>query len=307
MTTWQLLTTTWTWEPSVLLGCLALLVGYVALARPLTARATFFVAGDAVLLLALLSPLDTLGDAYLFSAHMLQHLLLVLVAPPLLLVGIPPRLFERFLQWPPARRVERVLGQPLLAWVIGMGTLWVWHLPALYDAALHSEGLHTFQHLTFLVTATIFWWPLVAPAPLRRLPALAGVPYLLAASFSSSVLGIILTFAPVGFYPFYLHPADPLGILRLVREGWGLSLRADQQLGGLLMWMLSTPVYLAILTVVFARWYGEPETDLPDADLVEVEAMDEAAAPAMEYRGASSGCSRRLAVMRLRPRARQEG
>lgn len=301
MTTGQLLTSTWVWEPSVWLGCLALLAAYVALARPLTARAALFITGDVVMLLALVSPIDTLGDTYLFSAHMLQHLLLVLVVPPLLLLGIPPRLFERLLRWPPARRAERVLGRPLLAWVLGMGTLWLWHAPALYDAALHSEGLHTFQHLTFLVTATVFWWPIVAPAPLRRLASLAGVPYLLAASLFSSVLGIILTFAPPGFYPFYLHPADPLGILRLVREGWGFSPRADQQLGGLLMWMLSTPVYLAALIAVFARWYNEPETDLPDAEVAEADVM------AVEMAGDGQGESEVHEPLTLYPRHARRG
>lgn len=260
MTTWRLLTTAWDWEPSVLLGCLALLLCYLQLARPLTARAALFALGDALLLLALVSPLDTLGDTYLFSAHMLQHLLLVLVVPPLLLLGIPPRLWERLLRWAPARRAERVLGRPLVAWLLGMGTLWLWHAPAMYEAALANEGIHIVQHLTFLVSATIFWWPLIAPAPWRRLRSWAAAPYLLASSVTSSVLGVILTFAPPGLYPSYLHPVDTLGVLPLLRA-WGLTPRADQQLGGLLMWMLSSPVYLTGLVAVLARWYTEPETE----------------------------------------------
>lgn len=268
MTTWQLLASGWDWEPTVVVGCLALLAAYIAVARPLSARAALFVAGDAILLLALVSPIDTLGDTYLFSAHMLQHLLLVLAVPPLLLLGIPPRLFERLLLWEPARRVERVLGRPLLAWTLGTGTLWLWHAPPLYDAALRSEGVHIVQHLTFLVTATIFWWPVVAPAPLRRLASLAAVPYLIASSLASSVLGVILTFAPPGLYAPYLHPADPLGILRLIRQGWGFSARADQQLGGLLMWTLTSPVYLTALAAALARWYMEPDTDEFDDEAV---------------------------------------
>lgn len=164
-----------------------------------------------------------------------------------------------------ARRAEHILGRPVVAWVIGMGTLWIWHVPGLYDAALAHEGIHIVQHLTFLVTATIFWWPVVALASLRRLRSLGAVPYLLSSSLASSVLGIILTFAPPGLYPAYAHPADPLGILRFVRREWGLTAQADQQLGGLLMWVLSSPVYLAALVAAFARWYGETEPDLADA------------------------------------------
>jgi len=165
MTTQQLLLTAWDWEPTVLIGCAALLVGYWVEARPVTARVALFVTAVVVMLLALLSPIDTLGDGYLFSAHMLQHLLLVLVVPPLLLLGIPPQVFERLLRWTPADKIERVLGRPLLAWSLGVGVLWVWHAPALYDLALRYQGVHVLQHLCFLVAATIFWWPVIAPSP----------------------------------------------------------------------------------------------------------------------------------------------
>ncbi len=264
MTLAQLLTSTWNPDPSVLLGCLALLAAYAHVARLRSARGALFVSGLLLLLIALVSPLDTLGDRYLFSAHMLQHLLLVLAVPPLLLLGLPSRIFERLLHWAPARRAERILGRPAPAWLIGTGTLWVWHLPRFYDAALAHEGIHIVQHLTFLVAATIFWWPVVAPAPLRRLGSLGAVPYLLASSLASSVLGIILTFAPAGFYPAYVHPIDPLGIMRFVRHEWDLTAQADQQLGGLLMWTLSSPVYLAALIAAVARWYSEPEPETAD-------------------------------------------
>ena len=95
MTSGQLLTSAWNWEPTVLAGCAALAAGYVVVARPLGIRAVSFMAGVLALLLALTSPLDTLGDTYLLSAHMLQHFLLILVVPPLLLLGIPPRVAER--------------------------------------------------------------------------------------------------------------------------------------------------------------------------------------------------------------------
>ncbi len=262
MTTGQLLLRAWDWEPSVLLGCAALLVAYGVAVRPWTRRAAVFVAGVVVLLLALISPIDVLGDSYLFSAHMLQHLLLMLAVPPLLLYGIPPHAFARLLCWGVADRVERVVGRPLPAWLIGIGTLWVWHAPPLYDLALRYEGVHIVQHLCFLVAATIFWWPVIAPLPGRRhLSSFAAMPYLLLAALSSSVLGIVITFAPVGLYAPYLHPLDHLGALSLIRGQWHFSAQSDQQLGGTMMWILSSPVYLVATALALARWYGEGEGD----------------------------------------------
>lgn len=271
MTTWQLLISDWHWHPSVLLGCAALIVGYaVALRFRLGAPALLYMAGVFVLLVALLSPLHTLGDDYLFSAHMLQHLLLMQVVPPLLLLGIPAWAVQQALAWAPIRWSERMLGQPLVAWSLGIGTMWVWHLPVLYNAALEHEGIHIVEHLAFLVTATMLWWPVVAPLEAARLAPLAALLYLFAAMTASSILGIILTFAPPGLYPAYLHPTDALGILPLLRDGWGLSPAADQQLGGLLMWVPGNLVYFCAFIGALARWYSAPEEDIESLSSLEV-------------------------------------
>jgi putative membrane protein len=263
MTTWQLLLSAWHWHPSVLLGCAVLVVAYLRALRFRWFSVTpLFLAGVLLLLIALLSPVHTLGDSYLFSAHMLQHLLLLLVVPPLLLLGIPAPPIGRALHVPAMRSVERVLGQPLVAWILGIGAMWAWHLPALYNAALGNQGVHIAEHLCFLVTATIFWWPVVVPAPWSRLAPFAALLYLFAAAAASSLLGIILTFAPPGLYPAYLQPADRLGILPLLREGWGLTPAVDQQLGGLLMWIPGSLVYLGAMIGGLARWYGAPDAGL---------------------------------------------
>jgi putative membrane protein len=268
MTTWQLLFSAWHWHPSVLLGCAALLAGYAAALRFRLPRAAWwYLAGVLVLLLALLSPLHTLGDGYLFSAHMLQHLLLVQGVPPLLLLGIPRIARAQQPQAPYGpwlasfARVEQALGRPLVAWSIAIGTLWAWHVPALYNATLEHEAVHIFEHLCFLATATLFWWPIAGPLEERRLAPLVAALYLFAAMIASTVLGIILTFAPAGLYPAYLHPRDPLGILPLLRDGWGLSPAADQQLGGLLMWVPGNLVYLSALMAMLARWYAAPDEE----------------------------------------------
>ncbi len=262
MTTWRLLVSAWNWEPSVLLGCAALLAAdLVAAGFRCSKDVAWFGAGVGVLLLALVSPIDTLGDAYLFSAHMLQHLLLLLIVPPLLLLGIPREPVRRALRRPPVRRVECVLAQPLLAWSLGVGTMWLWHLPALYNAALAHAGIHVVEHLCFLGSAATFWWPLVAPVGEARLTPVAAALYLFAAAAASTILGIILTFVSPGLYPLYLRPGDRLGILPLLRDGWGFSPAVDQQTGGILMWVGGGLVYLGAIIATLARWYGEPDED----------------------------------------------
>jgi putative membrane protein len=252
----------WDWEPTVVGGCLVLLVGYGAAGRGRGwGRPFLFLTGVVILLLALVSPLDMLGDTYLFSAHMAQHLLLIEVVPPLLLVGITPTMFARLFTWPPVAQVERVLGRPPLAWFVGVGTVWLWHAPGLYNAALASENVHIVEHLCFLFAATMFWWPVVAPLPAkRRLPSWAAAGYLAAGALANSVLGIILTFSPPGMYPAYLHPTDTLGLLPLIRNSWGLTPLADQRLGGGLMWMLGSFVYLFAIVLTIARWFSEGDS-----------------------------------------------
>jgi cytochrome c oxidase assembly factor CtaG len=257
------------WDPdlSVLIGCAVLLTAYWSthgghLARGGNlSRAGWFVAGVAVMLFALVSPLDTLGDEYLFSAHMLQHLLLELAVPPLLLLGVTPRFAQAVLDCRSLARIEHVLGNPLIAWTLGIATLALWHLPRLFDAALGNEYIHIVEHLCFMVTATIFWWPVLAPLPRCRISPLWAQVYLLGGTMANSLLGIWLTFAPEGLYAPYLHPADSLHVATLLRTEWGLTPAIDQQVGGLLMWVGGGFVFLAVMIVLFLQWFCMAETD----------------------------------------------
>jgi len=266
MTISHFMLTAWDWEPSVVAGCAGLLAAYAAAARfRFSRRALYYVAGVFVLLMALTSPLDALSDMYLFSAHMLQHMLLILAVPPLLLLGIPKEMVRKALRNSRLCRAEEVLSRPVLAWSLGVGVLWLWHWPPLYNAALASEHIHILEHLSFLVASTIFWWPVISPLEELRMPPLGCVAYLFAACSAHTVLAIILTFAPVGHYPAYINPPDPYGILHTIRGGWGLTPLEDQQWGGLLMWVPACLVYLSFILASLARWYRLPEADAVSA------------------------------------------
>ncbi len=278
MTTWQLFASGWDWEPSVVVGCGLLLLSYLAALRfRFQLRSLCFVAGVLALLFALVSPIDTLADGYLFSAHMVQHILLILVVPPLLIMGIPKELACRLLRHSLPAKAERVFRKPLVAWVLGVGSMWIWHWPPLYNTALSHEAIHIAEHVMFLVAATIFWWPVLSPVEESHLSPLAAVIYLFSACGAHTVLAILITFAPVGTYPLYLQPSDSLGILPLLRNQWGLTPAVDQQLGGLLMWVPVCLIYLGFIIATMIRWYSIPipgRNPSPELALITTTAME---------------------------------
>lgn len=206
--------------------------------------ATLCTLGAAALLaLALLPPVATLAHGTLFSVHMLQHLLLLLGVPALALLGRRPR--HRSFAVPPA-----------LGWAAGAAGMWVWHVPALCNAATHLPWVQAAQTVSLLGLGTLFWWPLLGAAPDHRLSPLGGVAYLFAGCISCTLQGIVLTFSPVEICSAYLTPSDPLRVLPWMRTHWGFTPAADQQIGGLIMWVPACLVYLGAIMGQFARWYG---------------------------------------------------
>ncbi|MCW5890359.1 MAG: cytochrome c oxidase assembly protein [bacterium] len=246
MTTEALLLGGSTWSPAALV-----VIAATALVRwRIGGRAGlgFFLAGLGVMGLALCSPLDLL-QRYLFSAHMAQHILLLLVVPPLLLKGLPAR---------KGPRVPAAAG-----WIAGLGIMWLWHVPTLCAAAGAEPWIHRVQYVSLLAAGAAFWWPIVGPARQERLAPLAGVLYLFSACLACTLLGVRITFAPLSVCAAYLHPADPIGLLPLVREGWGMTPARDQELAGLLMWVPACFVYLTAILGLLGRWYGRPVAHAP--------------------------------------------
>jgi putative membrane protein len=251
----------WWPEPTVLVGLVALEVGYLLCTGPWRrrfgraprvgrGRQFVFLLGVLALGLALASPLDALADAFLLSAHMVQHVLLTIVAPPLLLLGTPGWLLRPALGWPGVARPARTVTRARLAFAIGNVTFLVWHIPFFYEAALRSLPLHIAEHLLLIATATIMWWPLLGMLPeLPRLSYPLQMLYVCAQVLPGALLGIIIGMATVPLYPTYA--AAP----RL----WGLTPLADQQIAGLIMWVGVNLFWLAVLTTVFFVWAAREE------------------------------------------------
>jgi putative membrane protein len=248
MTTPHFFITAWKWNPTLLLLCGFGLTGYF-LAFRFRGRPAYLGAAFVILLLALMSPLSELADGYLFSAHMVQHILLVLIVPALLLLSLP-----NSLPLPPRLAP---LAHPLIGWIAGVGAMWLWHAPALCNAATTLKSVSIIQTISLLLMGTIFWWQVLAPREADRLLPLAGIVYLFTACVACSVLGMILTFAPVSLCPAFQQPVDRLGILDTIRGQWGLTSERDQQVGGLLMWVPMCLIYLVAILAQLARWQSD--------------------------------------------------
>ena len=264
----------WSWEPTVVIGIAALSVAYVLAwrrgrlsgrddvapwFRSQAARRWYFAAGTAVGFVALLSPIDTGGDEYLFSLHMVQHLLLMMVAPPLCLLGIAG--LRSPAAGPPGRlrRAWALLVHPWTATLIFSSVLLVWHIPALYDATLTTEPIHVVEHLSFIAVGVVFWWPIVDPmrGPDRRrwVSPFAKIAMLVASGIPPTVLGLIFTLAPRAFYDFYARAP------RL----WGLSPVVDQQIAGVIMFGAGNLIYFVAVVAVFMRMFTDPARDEEEA------------------------------------------
>lgn len=261
MTTTGFLLRAWDPRPGVIAACVMLALAYCFAARlRLPARAASWFGGVLLVLLALVSPLDALAREYLFSVHMAQHIVLVLAAPALLLIGLPAEVVERVLRRPAAARAERILRCPAVAWPVGIGAMAFWHVPAIFNAAMAGGmTIQAAEHISLLAAGMVYWWPILSPLASSRLnPVPQAAAYLFTSCLACTAMGVLITFAPRLLYPAYASPADPDGILSLVRQGWGISPALDQQIGGVLMWVPGCLIYLSAIMAMFGRWYAQP-------------------------------------------------
>jgi putative membrane protein len=258
MTTQQFITSAWAWNPAVLVLSPIVLVAYVW-AFGLNRRIWYMVAGLGVFVVTLMSPLNALAAGYLFSAHMLQHILLLLIVPALLLMSLP--------RWVSLGPRLWLLANPLVGWIAGVSAMWLWHARPLCNAAVSSQLVSGLQICSLLVLGAIFWRQILAPREDERMSPPGAVLYLFSACVACSILGILITFAPVSVCPIFAQPpVDRLGILNLIQGSWGITPEKDQQIGGLLMWVPMCLVYLSAIVAQLARWFAHPVASAPVTD-----------------------------------------
>jgi putative membrane protein len=241
---------TWPFDLTVYAGLVVLLFGHAWLARsapdPTRRHTVYFLAGLAALWIALETPIDTISDHYLDSVHMLQHVLLAFVAPPLLLLGLSPSMAARLARVPGVRAVT----EPAQAQVLAAAVMIVWHLPPLYDATLHNEGIHVVEHLMFIASGLLLYWPVIEATSAQsrwRMSAGAKLVYLLLATLPQDGIALALIFSRVPFYDFYTH------VPRLID---GYTALIDQTVAGAVL-MIFGKVTLAIAALaIFFRWFG---------------------------------------------------
>jgi putative membrane protein len=266
---WHELARDWSVEPYVTVGLTLIAILYVAglsrmwrggVARGIRKwEVACYAGGWLSLVIALVSPLHPWGGV-LFSAHMTQHEILMLISAPLIALGRPMLAFLRALPryWAGslARAAHsnawadmwRLLTHPFVAWLIHSLTLWLWHVPFLFDATQHSEVVHALQHISFLFTAILFWWAIIQTkgAALRYGTAIL---YLFTTAIHSSLLGVLITVARKPWYDSYAHTT----------AAWGFTQLEDQQLGGLIMWIPAGVVYIVAGLAFTVGWLREAE------------------------------------------------
>ncbi len=267
----------WSFEPVVVIPLLtaAILFGigaYRRHGRPGYSRAQlgFFLAGWITLVIALLSPVHKLGSL-LFSIHMTQHELLMIVAAPLLVLSrpiiwflwaLPPRWREASGRITKSRRFAALwsaMTLPLFVWLLHGSTLWAWHIPILYDASVEHEWIHALQHTTFLLTALLFWWTLIQGRH-GRFSYGSGVLYVFTTAIHTSILGALMTFTQQLWYPIYDGRTAE----------FHLTAMEDQQLGGLIMWIPAGVVFIILGLWLTAAWMRESEKRLAYTTVEEV-------------------------------------
>ena len=274
----------WTFEPWIIVPLLLVSIiylrGWWQLHRRLPrrfggSRLIAFQSGVVTLFLALASPLHELAEK-LLQFHMIQHLLLMMVVPPLLLLGAPILPLLRGLPRPALRyglrqlfssrafkRLARFFTDPLVCLLGFTVSNVAWHVPALYELALRSEFWHAVQHICFFGTGLLFWWPVVQPWPSRsRWPRWTMIPYLLFADIQNTALSAFLIFSERVLYPTYA------AVPRL----WGISVLDDQAAAGAIMWVPGSVIFLVPVVVLAIRLIDSPQTRAARASNVNCEA-----------------------------------
>ena len=253
----------WSIHPSTVLGIAALGALYLWVAhrvedKPTSLQQGYFFSGLLVMFASLNGPIHDLSDGYLFSAHMVQHLVLTLLMPPLLIAGVSGGMLRPALRNRATASIARFITRPVVCYVIFNVAIAAWHLPPLYNAAMASHDVHIVQHLMFMPAAVLMWWPLLSPLPeLPRLAYPGQMLYSWLMTIPMSITAVYIAMADSVLYPAYASAP------RIV----SLSPLEDQLLGALIMWIPGGLVFYIIMTVIFFKWNARGEDSTAGAQV----------------------------------------
>jgi putative membrane protein len=255
----------WSIHPSTVAGLAALAAIYLIRSRQAGPddrlsgmRKLSFFAALFVIFASLNGPIHDLSDNYLFSGHMVQHLLLTMLMPPLLIVGVPGWMLRPLLRNRAISAIAKRVTRPISCFVIFNVVIAAWHVPALYNSAMENHDIHIVEHLMFMSAAVLMWWPLISQLPeLPRLSYPGQMLYCFLMSIPMSVIAVYITMADSVLYPFYSSAP------RIMK----LSPMEDQLLGGLIMWIPGGLLFMIIMSVVFFKWSTRGEDDAASAQV----------------------------------------
>jgi putative membrane protein len=260
MKTITFLTGYWHFNTIAFLAAILLLFFHFSTNRwRFTRKSPVFLSGIVLMVLATFSPLDYLSKNFLFSAHMIQHILSLLVIPPLLLSGTDSGYLNSLSQKRGFRKVAAVIFHPVFAWLMGVGSMWVSHAPGLMMRMNDMAGAMDFQTIALLVLGYIFIWPVFTPVRLKKLDPLQSSLYLFLACVGCTALGILITFAPAGLFTSEMTGMD-INIVTMIRTNWGITMNLDQQIGGLIMWVPACIIYLSYVLITLFRWFSAQDS-----------------------------------------------
>ena len=255
----------WSIHPSTVVGLVALGALYLWRLRRAKAgehasvlRRISFLAALLVIFASLNGPIHDLSDTYLFSAHMVQHLMLTMLMPPLLIVGVPGWMLRPLLRNRVVASVARVVTRPVACFAIFNIVIAMWHLPVFYNAAMDNHNIHILEHLMFMAAAVLMWWPLTSQLPeLPRLSYPGQMLYCFLMIMPMSIVAVYISMADQVLYPAYA--AAP----RIT----SLSPLEDQLLGGLIMWVPGGMIFMIIMSVIFFKWAARGGDDAASAQV----------------------------------------
>jgi cytochrome c oxidase assembly factor CtaG len=271
----------WYFDPVIVLLMTGMCLLYLFTANfKLSYKSLYLVVAGFLIILCTASPLHFLGKNYLFSAHMLSHVLMILIAGPFIVASLPK---ENRFQKQLVFFSKKILKTPIIAWLCGVAIMWFWHIPSIFNrlfemnqvAGIHlMSSLMYLQYISMLVAGIIFSWPIINPYKPYRLGPLGGVLYLSTACVFCSLLGLIITFSHVGTYTHYINIADNYGFLPMIRNSWKISEAADQQIAGLIMWVPCCFIYLSASMLLLINWFNSDYKNLANGNKIGLESLE---------------------------------